>query len=111
RLRARDAGPVDRLFLRTPPDDARLRRRPALEEVALASLGLEEHELALGKGLCERDPRCTAARADVDDRAGEALDEWKCPQRVLEQNAPRLLHVPKSRQPRRRNDRGQPVVK
>ena len=47
RLRERDAVRVDRLLLRAAPDDARVRRRPPLEEVALPPLRLEQRHLAL----------------------------------------------------------------
>ena len=71
RLRERDAVHVDSLLLGAAPDDARVRRRPPLEEVALAPLRLEQRHLALRQRRGERDPRRAAARADVDDRPVE----------------------------------------
>ena len=87
RLRDRDAGPVGLLLLGAAPDDPGVRRRPALEEVALPALRLEQHELVPRQRERERDARRAAARADVDDRALEPAQQLDRPQRVLEQDA------------------------
>src|SRR5439155_23171274 len=99
------------LFLGAAPDDARVRRRPPLEEVALAALGLDEHELLVGQRVRERDPRCAAARADVDDGPRQPLDQLDSAQRVLEQHAPRLAEVPQRGQTGRLDDGAQPAAK
>jgi hypothetical protein len=41
----------------------------------------------------ERDPRSAAAGSDVDDRPGQALDQLDPAQRVLQQDAARLVEV------------------
>ena len=62
-------GPVDLLLLGAAPHDARVRRCVLAQEVALARLRLEQHELPLRQRERERDPRRAAAGADVHDRA------------------------------------------
>ena len=66
-----------RLLLGTAPHDPQVRqlRRPPLEEVALASLRLEQRHVPARQRRCERDPGRAAARADVHDRPVLALDE------------------------------------
>ena len=51
RLRERDAERLEGLLLGAAPDDTEVRElgRPALEELALAPLGLEQRDLAVGK--------------------------------------------------------------
>ncbi len=79
RLRDRDAVRLDGLLLRPAPDDLEVRQlaRPALEEVALAALRLEQRDRPAGERRGERDARGAAARPDVDDRAVEALNELR----------------------------------
>jgi hypothetical protein len=63
-------------------DDANVRdvARDALEEGALAPLGLEEDELELGTRHRERHSRRPASRSDIDDRA--LLDEIQRRKRI-----------------------------
>jgi hypothetical protein len=59
----------------------------------------------------ERDPRRAPARADVDDRALELLDELEPAQAVLEENSPRLGRVAQRGQAGGCNQRGEPGLK
>ena len=80
---------LDRLLLGAAPDDRRVRRRPLAEEVTLPALGIEQRHLAFRQRCRERNPRRAAARADVDQRPFEPLDERHGPERVVPQHLPR----------------------
>ena len=110
RLRDRDSVRLERLLLGPAPDDLEVRQlgRPALEELALSPLCLEQRDGPLGERRGERDAGCPAARPDVHDRAVEARDEPDARKRVLEQDASRLVRVADRGEARRRDDRRQP---
>ena len=84
--------------------------RPALEELRLAPLGLEQGHLTLRQRRGERDSGRAAAAADVDDRPGETAYELEPGQRVVEQHAARLGRVAQRRQPGRREDGREPAL-
>src|SRR5262249_1122806 len=104
------ARPVPVLPPGPTPDDARVRGRPSLEEVALAPFGLEQDELVTRQRVGQRDARNTAAGSHVDDRPVVRADEVDRAQRVLEQHPAGAVEV-ECRQPGCRDDGPQPVVK
>jgi hypothetical protein len=103
---------LDRLLLSAAPDNAKVRQlvSPALQELSLAPLGLEQGHFPVGERGSERDSRRAAAAPDVDDRAIEAADELEAGQRVVEQDATRLGRVTKRSQPGRRDDGRKPAL-
>ena len=106
RLRDRDAGPVGRLLLGATPDDARVRRREPLEERALAPLGLEQHHLAVGKRMGERDPGCAAAasrrRRSGPSKRRDELERRRASRRAAPAGPPPRRGAPSARASRRR---------
>ena len=101
-----------RLLLGPAPDDLEVRQlgRPALEELALSPLCLEQRDGPLGERRGERDAGRPAAGSDVHDRAVEARDELDARERVVEQDASRLVRVADRGEARRRDDRAPATV-
>jgi hypothetical protein len=74
-------------------------------------LRLEQHEFLLGQRMRERNSRCAAARADVDNRVILAANQLDAAQRIVEQRASRLVRIRDRRQSGRRDERAQPALK
>jgi hypothetical protein len=90
RLRASDTKRLERLFLGSAPNHVEVGElgRPLLEEVAFATLCLQESHMPIWKRRSEGDPRCSTTGSDIDDRAWQGGHELQAPQRVVEQNPP-----------------------
>ena len=113
RLRERNAVDVRLLLFRAAPDDPKIRKlgRPALQEIGLSPLGLEQGHVALGQRRRHRDPGRAAAGTDVDDRPVPTAYQLDRAQAVVQQDPPSLDRVVERGQAGRLEDRGEPALK
>jgi hypothetical protein len=75
--------------------------RDGFEKLAFARIRLQQNDLSLGQSSRNGDTRRAAARADVDDRALEALDVGQDGQALVEMDATRFRGIADRGQPRR----------
>src|SRR5262245_12538376 len=89
-LRDRDAETVGLLLLRPSPDHIEVGETllPALQELRLPPLRLEQRHLPAGECDGQRNARRASTRTDIDDRALELADDLDAAQAVLQQDTP-----------------------
>ena len=103
RLRDRHPEIVRATFFGAAEQDAHVGEvaRDGFEKLAFSRVRLQQKDLSLGQRSCNGDARCTAARADVGDRALEALDVGQDGKALLKMDTARLRGIADRGQPRR----------
>src|SRR6185369_7336578 len=107
-----DAVRLARMLLRPSPDDPHVRKlgRETLEEAGLASLGLEQRELAFRQRDGEWNPRGASTRSDIDDRPAILGDDVGRAERVVEQHSACGFGIGESGRSRRAQDSLEPAL-